>query len=246
VLEVSESIQERDDSDDESESQVKGANEIIQSEVSIKDQVKLSVPLIKQIYSLSCEVASLEMALKYFDINTSQDKLLDKLGVSEPFKMQTKNGQIIWGDPDEAFVGDVKGWFTGKDKMGVEKLELGTGWGVNSGPIERVAKIYLPNSYKLDNAKIEDIDKALSAGSPVLWWHIRPDSFEGSIKTVTQDGKSKNFTQMHVAVITGYKTVDGERIYTINDPYFEQLQLSQKELLRQWALQDNQMVVVAK
>jgi uncharacterized protein YvpB len=210
----------------------------------ILDKVQLEVPLIKQIYSLSCEAASLEMALKYQGIDVSQDQLLEQIGVSSPLKMQKTGTKIVWGDPDEAFVGDVKGWFTGKVGE-VEKLENATGWGVHNGPIARVAKTYLPNSYEVDSGKIDDIKTALSQGHPVLWWHVRPDSFKGSIVTYTLSGEAKEFKQMHVGVITGYQTIDGVTEYTINDPYFEQLRLSEAELLDQWQEQDNQLVVVS-
>ncbi len=246
VYEVTESFQSKQEGpSSDVEGVIDQNQEDTEESVVILENVDLQVPLIKQIYSLSCEVASLEMALKYHGVETNQDLLMEELGISAPLKIQKQGSKIVWGDPDEGFVGDVKGWFTGKNE-GVESLELATGWGVNNGPIASIAKEYLPNSYEVDNGNITDIKEALSAGNPVLWWHVRPDSFAGSITIYTQSGEAKEFRQMHVGVITGYKTVNGVTNYTINDPYFEELVLTESELLDQWQLQDYQLVVVGK
>jgi len=131
--------------------------------------VNLSVPLIKQIYSLSCEAAALEMSLSYKGIRVSQDQLIGDIGFSKPINRQEFGEKTIWGDPDEGFVGNYKGVYA---KVQNQTL-VGDGWGTNEGPVLRVAKKYLPNSYARTGATLEDIKDALFQDQPVIIWLVQ-------------------------------------------------------------------------
>ncbi|MFH1575890.1 MAG: Ig-like domain-containing protein, partial [Candidatus Nealsonbacteria bacterium] len=92
----------------------------------IKDEATSTQPeitLIKTIfnfqkYSLSCEVASLKMALSAKGINVSEDQIMTKIGYDP-----TPHENGVWGDPNVAFVGDIDG-----------KI-CDTGYGVHWGPL---------------------------------------------------------------------------------------------------------------
>jgi uncharacterized protein YvpB len=76
--------------------------------------VVLNVPFFAQVYSLSCEEASLEMALGYEGINASQDTILSTIGVDQRAPQVDGNGNVVhWGDPYTNFVGDPNGYREG-------------------------------------------------------------------------------------------------------------------------------------
>lgn len=204
----------------------------------------LDIPLGKQIYNLSCEAATLQMALKYYSIDVSQDKLLLDFGVSQPMVMQTVNDKIIWGDPDDGFVGDVRGTFTGT-RDGVTSLRFGTGLGINNGPVAKAARKYKPASQEIDGATIDQVKLALVNKNPVMMWHRRDDIHQESMEVYTKSGKKVIFQQYHVNLIIGYKTnLDGSVVYIINDPYFGKFELSETDLVRWWSRYNTEIVIV--
>ncbi len=226
---------------------VLGVNQNIQNQKSeeLPKKVILDIDLIKQIYPLSCEVASLQMALSYYDINKTQDDLLEELGISEPFTKQIAEDRVIWGNPDEAFVGDVKGWFTGKGDNGEESILDGTGWGVNNGPIAQLAKKYRPDSEEIDGGSLNQIKQALNDDYPVIWWHVRDDAFKENIEYQTLDGQNYNIFQHHANLLIGYEVnIEGKIEYIFNDPYFDEFRLEESEMLKWWAKFNNEMVIV--
>jgi len=224
------------------------SNSISQKETKDVDQniteKILDIDYIKQIYPLSCEAASLQMALKYYKIDVDQDKILQQVGYSEPKELTEQNGKYIWGDPDLGFVGDPKGWFF-NTKDGQESLKYASGWGVNNGPILKVAKLYRPNSYLVNNGTIDQVKTALNTNNPVIWWHRRDDIFQEKLQITTPKGRVIEYQQMHVAVVFGYYQKDGATYYKINDPYFGPYDLDETSFLRYWQRHDNQLVVVA-
>jgi len=72
------------------------------------------IPHVPQYYQLpmSCEETSLSMALVHQGLNVSTKQILKVLGVDNTPITLTADGRHIatWGDPDEAFVGDVYGF----------------------------------------------------------------------------------------------------------------------------------------
>ena len=205
----------------------------------------LNIPVIKQIYTLSCEAASLEMALKFYSIDKTQDQLLADFGQSQPVQIKNVNGNLLWGDPDEGFVGDYKGWFTGI-RNGESSMKFATGWGINAGPVEKAARKYRPDSYKIQNGQVEDLVKALNNQNPVIFWHVRDDvKNKERVQYYTQTGKIVEFFQNHVNVLRGYKTLpDGSRVFSFSDPYYDTYELPEADLARIWAKMNSKAVVV--
>jgi len=68
----------------------------------------LNVPWYHQAFELSCESASLRMALAYEGIATTDQAILDIVG-ADPSRATFVNGALRWGDPYVSFVGNVNG-----------------------------------------------------------------------------------------------------------------------------------------
>ncbi|OGD70080.1 hypothetical protein A3A84_00990 [Candidatus Collierbacteria bacterium RIFCSPLOWO2_01_FULL_50_23] len=112
----------------------------------------LTVPLYLQQHSLSCEVASLRMALAYRQVMKSEDELLAEIGVDS-----TPRQGNVWGDPYSAFVGNVNG------------KQMSTGYGVYWGPIARVAKNYRSAS-EFSGWSAAQVMNEVKKGNPVIIW----------------------------------------------------------------------------
>ena len=112
----------------------------------------LSVPAYLQKYPLSCEAASLRMILIFKGIPINEDQILELIGFDN-----TPKQDGIWGDPNAAFVGNVKG------------KQMVSGYGVHWGPIERVAKIYR-NAQSFSGWSLGQLTDQLLKGNPVQVW----------------------------------------------------------------------------
>lgn len=213
----------------------------LDTKVELKDSVLLDIPLVYQKYNLNCEATSLAMALNYRGIKITQEEVFTKIGYAEPFKKIRKDGKIIWGDPDLGFVGNERGYlFTTQTG-----LAGGNGWGVNNGPVAKAAEIYRPGSIEKDGATIEDLKQALSQDKPVIFWHARDDARQEVLTYFTPEGKEVKQFQNHVNLLIGYKTDSkGNTIYTFNDPIYGVIKLTEKELIKEWARFNNEIVVV--
>lgn len=71
----------------------------------------LDIPIDWQDYPLSCEAASLKMALGYKKVFVSEDEIMEKIG----YDLTPRKGNI-WGDPYKTYVGKIDGkilfhWF---------------------------------------------------------------------------------------------------------------------------------------
>ena len=79
--------------------------------------IYLPGPIIKQDLALDCESAALEVALAIQDIEVPQDRIFASLPQDPRSPQLGADGDPVrWGDPYEAFVGDVNGYepdFTG-------------------------------------------------------------------------------------------------------------------------------------
>jgi uncharacterized protein YvpB len=214
------------------------------SQTELPKEKSLAIPYIKQDYKLSCEAAALQMTLKYYGIEKTQDELLNQIGFVEPKQMQEVNGKLIWGDPEVGFVGDVKGSFTG-EKDGKKSLRYATGWGVKPGPVARVAKEYFPDSKAVDGGTLNQVLRSIAAGKPIIWWHRRDDIQKEKITYYTPAGKPVDYEQNHVAVVSSYKLDDNQKaIFHILDPFYGEYDINQDDFLKLWARHSNQMVIV--
>jgi uncharacterized protein YvpB len=126
-----------------------------------------NVPFYKQIYSLSCEEASLQMALAYYGVNVSQDQILSQIGV-DGRPPQYDNGVLVWGDPYTNFVGNPNGY---------EYANAGdtrSGYGTYYSTIRDAADHFLPGSVAAGAAgegiPLGTIAQAAHDGHPVVAW----------------------------------------------------------------------------
>lgn len=203
----------------------------------------LAVPYIKQVYSLSCEVASIEMILKYFGSTTeTQDSLMVRLGYAQPIVSSTVNGVMTWGNPDEGFVGKVDGRMI-DPKIGIRGA---TGWGTHPLPVQKLLRTFYPNSYA-GKGSIDGLRTNLDNNKPVMIWHVRDDASGEKVTYYTPKGKAVELKQYHVALVVGYQVqANNQLLFTINDPYYGVYTVNQQDLTRMWSKHNYDMVVAVK
>ena len=190
--------------------------------------VKLDVPFHKQERPLSCEIATLRMALNYYGLRVSENELLAQL----PFETSSsRRPGNIWGDPNEGFVGDINGRMPN------------SGYGVYEKPIAEVAGNYR-EAQALNGTSLATILEHVAAGRPVVvWGHI---SSGKDISWTTPDGAPvKAIFGEHTKVITGFiGTVSNPKYLVLLDPIYGKVIWSTDKFLQNWATLDNRAVVV--
>ncbi len=180
----------------------------------------------RQEHSLSCEIASLKMALSAYGVNVQESELISRL----KFDSTPRSGKT-WGDPFTGFVGNIDG------RMGV------TGYGVYWDPIVEVAKQYKPTEVKKFNSPAE-LAQEISKGHPVIAW-----GYNGSgnkINWTTPAGK--NITAIngeHARVIAGFDgDVNNPTKFIVYDPIYGKLSWTAERVFENWQPFDNMGVVV--
>lgn len=178
---------------------------VLEREVPKKLSTSLAVPYYSQEFSLSCEEASLRMALAYRGIETTDYEIVERVGYAPRARDTATN---TWDDPYQMFVGYIDGVF-GE-----------TGWGVYSPPIARVAESYGRRVSQTYIASPSWVADQVHAGSPVIIWGI---SFKGSAKYdawKTPTGKEVVAPLYgHVRLVTGAKgDTTSPREFTVYDP----------------------------
>ncbi|MBP7857511.1 MAG: C39 family peptidase [Candidatus Saccharimonadales bacterium] len=161
---------------------------------TIYQTTKLGVPYFAQIHSLSCEEASLRMALAYRGIAVSDDDVLARVGYNpQPRDVLTNT----WQDPYREFVGNVDG------KIGV------TGWGVYAPPIASASQSFGRNAQAIvGGVSAAQIAGIILDGNPVVLWGVSGTSaVEDSWNTATS-GVVRAPKNAHVRTVYG---VDGTR-----------------------------------
>lgn len=120
---------------------------------AIQEEIfRLKVPAIYQKYTLSCETASLRMALLYRGIDVDEDNLLADVG----YDPSIRNGDN-WGNPYVGFVGKVKG------------SQMVNGYGVFWEPIARAANKYR-YAKSFENWTVDQLTDSIQKGTPVIVW----------------------------------------------------------------------------
>ncbi|PID32189.1 hypothetical protein CR970_01910 [Candidatus Saccharibacteria bacterium] len=119
---------------------------------------KLAVPFYRQVHSLSCESASLRMALGHYGVHIVDDDVMALVGGSKGPRNTATN---TWDDPYHTFVGSVDG------SMGT------TGWGVYSGPIAAAShSLGRPATAIGGGVTAEQVAAAIHNGNPVVLWGV--------------------------------------------------------------------------
>lgn len=200
-----------------------------------KDEVKLEVPLIKQLPELprGCEVTSLAMLLKYRGIQ------IDKMQLAEQIKKDLTQysiddmGKIHYGNPYEGFVGDMYD----KNKRG---------YGVYHGPIAELAKKYSKDAVAdLTGLEFEEILYMIQIGNPIwVITNITYDTLEEAYFTIwhTPTGIVKITNRLHSVVITGFSK---DKVY-INDPLSDErnIELDREKFRKSWEQMGNQAITI--
>jgi uncharacterized protein YvpB len=110
----------------------------------------------RQQYGLDCEAAALQIALRAVGINVTQDWLLQQFGVDPRLPVLSGGLPVRWGDPYQAFVGDVRGAW------------LRTGYGVYYPPIAAAAQTAGAGAVGHEGWSPADLYNEVAMGHPVV------------------------------------------------------------------------------
>ena len=186
----------------------------------------LDIPLDYQDRALSCELASLKMALNYRGLGVSENELIDRVG----FDPTVRDGSI-WGDPDNAFVGSIDG------------KQNSTGYGVHWDPLRAVANAYRSASV-ISGQSVTRVSEEIQRGNPVVVWGVmgagKPDQW------TTPSGKVINTViGEHVRLVIGYTGKASNPLsFIINDPIKGRIKWTRSQFESNWAVFGNKGVVV--
>jgi uncharacterized protein YvpB len=177
--------------------------------------LKYSVPFHRQEHALSCEAASLKMALDGKGIGVFESDILAKT----PFGP-------MWGDPDLYFTGNIDG------------RQFVDGYGIHWDAIAHVARNYTPaeSFHRVDLHYL--IDRLHDNGPVVIWGSFYRSPAPASW---TYNGKYIHAVRgEHTFVVTGYA---GDRraptyIYLMDSLYGERI-LRTGDFLRNWGYYNN-------
>lgn len=114
-------------------------------------RIAIDLPVLRQAYRNNCETAALSIALRG---KVDQVRLQDELPLSEPLDPIAGTAGVVWGDPDEGFVGRVEGG----------------GFGVFEGPLARLGRRYDHGTRPLAARSFEAILDQVRSGRPVILW----------------------------------------------------------------------------
>lgn len=169
--------------------------------LTLKPEQKLNVPLENQLPDLpnGCEVTSLSMLLKYYDINVS------KLELSSNIKhVSSFIDNDYRGNPHVGFVGN----------MSIKNA----GWCVYNEPLYNVARKYTNRIRSYTGNDFVRVLKLVSKGHPVMIITTLKFDHVNDMQTwSTKQGKVNVTPSSHACVITGYNKK--KRIVYVNDPY---------------------------
>jgi uncharacterized protein YvpB len=192
----------------------------------------LNVPWYRQAFELSCEEASLRMALAYEGIRTTDTAVLNIIGndLRPPYFDSTG---MHWGDPFTTFVGNVNG----------SEIAL-TGYGTYYSTIAHAATVLGGHVLRAGQGiPAADIYGAVLAGHPAVVWVTykwvtlhRKDyvAFDGRMVTYAGPGE-------HAVVVVG---VSPSRVL-INNPWSGPEWIAKSTFEPVYATYDNMAVVLA-
>lgn len=187
---------------------------------------KLAVPAYLQKYTLSCEIASLRMALNFRRANVTEDDLIPQVGLDT-----TPHSGNVWGNPYNAFVGNIRG------------TQMKDGYGVYWGPIAKAARNYR-QAQEFSGWKIEQLTGAIASNNPVIIWVYSHFGTPTSWKT--PDGTDIYAVRdEHAVVAVGFvgPATNPSQII-INDPLSGQVYWSRSSFDKKWNIFGNSGVVI--
>jgi uncharacterized protein YvpB len=180
--------------------------------VTIYETKRLDVPYYRQAHSLSCEAASLRMALGYYGVGTSDDEILGRIGYAPQARDTATN---TWQDPYQMFVGNVDG------RIGVD------GWGVYAGPVAAAARSFGRGAMAISGVSAEKVAAEIYAGHPVVLWGISGSRPVMDSWNTTTSGVVSVPRNAHVRTVYGVDgTADNPVGFYINDPISGRIYMS--------------------
>jgi uncharacterized protein YvpB len=193
-----------------------------------KPAIRLSVPYHHQEHKLSCEVASLLMALEYRNVKVTESELIRQLPFSDPGPRSASN---IWGDPNLGFVGNIDGQMPN------------TGYGVYEQPIYDLAVKYRPAKIATSSS-LDELVTELANGNPIVVWGVVGTGRDISWKTAAGKTISAKLDE-HARTLIGYTgTSKNPQQLILLDPIYGELRMNVKDFLANWGKLDNRAVVI--
>jgi len=189
---------------------------------------KLSVPLDFQDYPLSCEAASLKMALRYKGVLVSENQVMSYVRIDS----SPRQGNI-WGNPYKIYVGSLNG------------KQNTTGYGVYWQPIVKAAKVWRSESQAFSGWSVSNLTKELKNGNPIIVWGVfGKGAYQDS--WYTKEGKYiYAWKGEHTRVVIGFiGSSSSPSKIILNDPYVGQLYWSTSTFLSNWNIFNRSGVVV--
>ncbi len=175
---------------------------------------------------LSCEAASLKMALRYKGVDVSENDIMNIIGYDP-----TLHSGNTWGNPYNAFVGDING------------RQNTTGYGVYWDPIAKAANQWR-SAKAFSGWTAQDLAREINNGNPIMTWGIYGSGYYDP--WYTPDGvKIDAWKGEHARTVIGFKgTVENPTEFILNDPYGGKLTWSTSKLLSDWGKFNYSGVVV--
>ncbi len=200
---------------------------VASSKQSEQVTVRLEVPVYLQQHALSCEVSALRMALAMFGVTVSEDELLASVGVDN-----TPHQGNTWGDPYQAFVGNVNG------------RQMRDGYGVYWGPIARVARQYRAGSKEFEGWTIDRLTQEITARHPVIIWVYSSGGWPDFWNTA--DGKRIYAVRdEHTVTVVGFAgDAKNPTHIIVNDPLIGQVWWTKELFEKKWNIFGKSGVVI--
>ncbi|MFA6553558.1 MAG: Ig-like domain-containing protein [Patescibacteria group bacterium] len=187
---------------------------------------KLNVVFDRQDHNLSCEFASLSMALKYKGANVGEAPLINIVGFD-----RTPKNNGVWGNPNVAFVGDIDGH------------QPSTGYGVYWDPIAIAAKEYR-TARAFSGWTVAQLAAEIKKGNPVVIWGTAGSGKRIDWKT-PQGGNVVAVSGEHARVAIGYigPAENPTKIITM-DPLYGEKHFTRSSFEWNWGVLGNSGVVI--
>ncbi len=177
------------------------SNKIFSASFStITSSIILNIGIDYQDQALSCEAASLKMALNYRGVGVTENDIMARIG----YDPTIRNGNI-WGNPNNAFVGSING------------RQDTTGYGVYWQPIARAANVWR-SAIAFSGWSPSQIAGAIADNNPVILWGTYGNASRDDWQT--PDGQHiLAWKGEHARTIIGFLgTADNPTSFVINDP----------------------------
>jgi uncharacterized protein YvpB len=152
-----------------------------------------------------CEAVAVKMALDYYGYTNDLSRV--NFALNQPRDKTSayySKGNLIWGDPDLGFVGDVTG--------------VSKGYSINPEPLIDYINSFAPIGVDLTGEDFSVLQRYLSNGSPVVAWVTIGFDWPDMPETwLTPEGKTIYADySIHAVTLTGY---DDDYVY-YNDPFY--------------------------